>query len=590
MSVEQKKETVQLMHALRGFNKKISSELDYKHASELLLRESVNLLKSDYALLLWVRENDHQLHFEKSLGFSRSFKNRIIDKKDTLNKFLKYRSSVLFISKNENLYHLVKQSAFLTEMTGFTAFQLAIRLHVNNVPLGLLLLSGPLTELIAHPKVRQLLAELAERAGITLRQARLLYSLKRESLEKDLLLETGRKITSSVNLDELLDLILDQLQQVVHYDKGSIFILDPRSKSIARVARRGPMPLFDQVDFMRKTEGLCNWVMAHAEPVVVDDVSTDKRYYPIYLDTQSEMDVPIVNRGVVLGVFNLESNRKSAFSRRDRRLVQALAGQAAVAIDNAWLFEQLKEKQEMERELRIAKRFQRALLPRRIPQNGQYSFAALNIPSRTVGGDLYDFIEFSSTRTGITIGDVSGKGTPGAILMATLYSTYRGLVRLRLPINQMMHDLNNTLKSRISSSSFITFFYGELDHETGNLSYCNAGHCAPILIRADGSVDVLHSGGTVLGFIENYHYEMATVKIKEGDCIFFYTDGLTEAMNDRNELFGEERLLQFLKAHLHLSPAALLRKVYRVIRQFTGVSRPQDDFTAVFLRANPPEK
>jgi phosphoserine phosphatase RsbU/P len=374
------------------------------------------------------------------------------------------------------------------------------------------------------------------------------------------------------------------LQQVVFYDKGSIFLLAPKSKVIARVARRGPMPLIEEMDFMRKSEGLCSWVIENAKPVVIDDVASDSRYFPMYLDTRSEMDVPIILREKVLGVFNLESNTKGAFSKRDRRLVQALAGQAAIAIDNAWLYSELLEKKEMERELKVAKKFQRALLPRSVPAQPLYEFAAVNIPSRTVGGDLYDFILFADGRIGITIGDVSGKGTPGAILMATLYSTYRGLIRQKLPINKMVSDLNNLLKARISSSSFVTFFYGELAPDSGEFIYCNAGHCPPILLHADGKTEMLHKGGTVLGFINGLEYELGRTILYPDDMFLLYTDGVTEAAATEKEMYGEDRLLEFMTANKQLSASMFLRRLFREIRSYSGENRLQDDFTVICIK------
>jgi sigma-B regulation protein RsbU (phosphoserine phosphatase) len=294
-----------------------------------------------------------------------------------------------------------------------------------------------------------------------------------------------------------------------------------------------------------------------------------------------------VHRDKVLGIINLESNRKGAFAKKDRLLVQAFSGQAAVAIENAWLYKELIDKRELEKELKVAKRLQRALLPRRWPEVSDYEFSALNIPSRTVGGDLYDFVQFSADRIGITIGDVAGKGTPGAILMATLYSTYRSLVRLPIPLDQMMSELNNILKSRIASHSFITFFYGVINTESQILTYVNAGHCPPLLIHADSQHEELHQGGTVLGFIQDTPYELGQVKLQQGDLLFLYTDGITEAQSPQEEFFGEERLIRSLYEMRGNSAGVILRKIFRAIKLFTGGVRPQDDFTAMAVKVGP---
>jgi len=583
----QNKNSKRLIPELKKFITEYSTLTDYSKAVPFLLRSMVNLLGCESVILLGSQKIRNGLYFEKAHGFPKRIPRPVIEALDPLMQLLQHRSNVFFIDQNDRYRRLLQESTFLSRLPKGFSCRLIIKLTVNGELYGALLFAGRLHPQAASPVARALLGELGERAGVTLRHAQLMLTLKRESLEKDLLLETGRTLNSTLNLDELLELILDQLRRVVGYDKGSIFILDPRTRNIARVARRGPLPLFDQVNFLKKSEGLCTWVIKNGRPAIVDDVTADGRYYPIYLDTQSEMDVPIINRDRVLGVFNLESNRKMAFSKHDCQLVQAVAAQAAIAIDNAWLYEQLVLKREMDRELKIAKRFQRALLPKRIPQTDRFSFAAMNVPSRTVGGDLYDFINFSDGRIGIAIGDVSGKGTPGAILMATLYATYRGLIREDKPINKRIADLNNILRGRIQSSAFITFFYGELFPETGEFIYCNAGHCPPCLIRANGEHEILHEGGTVLGFLSDMTFEIGRITLQPGDLLFMYTDGITEAMSaeESGELYGEERLLGFLQEHRRQPATGLLRQIFREIRRFSGLNRLQDDFTTVVVKA-----
>ncbi|NLP11477.1 PP2C family protein-serine/threonine phosphatase, partial [bacterium] len=237
----------------------------------------------------------------------------------------------------------------------------------------------------------------------------------------------------------------------------------------------------------------------------------------------------------------------------------------------------------------IARQLQRILLPRRWPVVDGYDFAALNIPSRAVGGDLYDCISLSSHRIGLTIGDVAGKGIPGALLMATLYSTYRSMVRLPVPVNEMIFELNNVLKDRISNQSYITFFYGVLSTETDELFYCNAGHCHPILLHADGRWEPLEAGGTVLGFVHNAPYELGRIQLQPGDLIFLYTDGITEAMDPQGEFFGEERLLANLREWRRLPVRGILRNAFRTIKSFTKDVRLQDDFTAMAVSVTPKE-
>lgn len=575
-------ETIQAR--LLQFNTQFATLLRYPQAVQYLLSSLPAWLSATKAILLITRENEHVPSLERVHGFRPLTTSATLGRQDPLLALLQSAKAVVALPGSSTRSQPTASSELIKRIDPSFGLTYIIKLRVLGKVWGALLLESPLA---AHPqrkKLEALLAQTGEIVGVTLRHARLLYTVRRAALEKDLLLDISRSINSTLQLDQLLENVLDSLRQVVPYDKGSVFVLDPRSKSIARAARRGPVPLIDEVNFVKKSEGLCTWVLNNGKPVVVHDVSKDRRYFPMYLDTQSELDVPIVHRDKVLGIINLESNRKGAFGKNDRLLVQAFSGQAAVAIENAWLYKELMEKKEMERELKIAKRLQRALLPRRWPKVGDYDFSALNIPSRTVGGDLYDFVQLSAERIGITIGDVAGKGTPGAILMATLYSTYRSLLRLPIPVNQMVHELNNTLKSRIASHSFITFFYGIIHTESETLTYCNAGHCPPLLIHSDGRYEELHDGGTVLGFIHDTPYELGQVKLQQGDLLFLYTDGITEAQSPQEEFYGETRLIESLRDIRENSAGTILRKIFRSVKHFTGGVRPQDDFTALAIK------
>jgi sigma-B regulation protein RsbU (phosphoserine phosphatase) len=227
---------------------------------------------------------------------------------------------------------------------------------------------------------------------------------------------------------------------------------------------------------------------------------------------------------------------------------------------------------------------QQVLLPKYPPRLNGFSFAAMNIPSRLIGGDLYDFIQFTDQRIGLAIGDVSGKGTPGAILMATLYASYRGLVHEQVSLDKMMFDLNHILKKRSTPGNFATMFYGELHADSKILTYCNAGHNAPILLHADHKIERLDEGGTVLGFVENAPYSMSQVELLPGDIVFLFTDGLTESFGPDEEMFGEDRLVDVLLEHRDLQPSTLLRRIYLAVKRFLVNGNPQDDFTTLVMK------
>jgi sigma-B regulation protein RsbU (phosphoserine phosphatase) len=560
---------------------RLTTILFFQKVADILCSQVAKELNSDSAILLYRWDDKKKVQIISSVGLD-NLPSEPLTKRDSLFQLFSGNKRSTFVS-DPTVRNKLDRSEYYSRLKPFTC-DLIIPLRYNRQIVGILMLSKPeKVTTLSKPLIRALWV-LGDRAGVSLKHTQMLMDLRRESVEKSVLLELGRKMNSILELDKLMDILLDSLQQVVHYDKIAIFLLGPNTDEIERVARRGPFPLFEEKQFLQKGAGLVAWAVEHKKPVIVKDVSNDSRYFPLYLDTRSEMDVPIIFQNKILGVFNLESNHLNNFTEGDRRLVQALAGQAAIAIENAWLYTQLKEKQEMEKELRTAQKFQRALLPRRMPEVDGYQFAAIHVPSRLIGGDIYDFIRFGDGRLGIAIGDVSGKGTPSAILMATLFSMYRGFVRLGMSVDQMMHDLNNTLKRRISISSFITFFYGELTPKTGEFIYCNAGHCAPIVYRSTGDITFLEKGGTVLGFVDNVDYQIGRTTIQPGDTILLFTDGVTEAMNREEEIFGDNSLVEFLRQHATVSPRIALRDLFQTIQEFTGSKRPQDDFTAVLVQ------
>ena len=571
----------------KQFSDGLANYSQYQGALRFVMAALPVLCGANRVVLLITREPERWLSFEKAVGFRPAVPAASLSKTDPLQKLLSSSKEMRFVQPDSLIAQTVGQSAFWRKLGIKWTPSLVLPLSIDGKLWGAVLCDTPTSFEARLVNRASLLLEAGRQTALVLRHTRLTYLLRRTALEKDLLLALSRKINATLDLDKLLEMILDSLQQVVPYDKGSIFLLDPRGKSIARSVHRGPTPLFDDRCFAQKREGLCAWVLQNNKPVLVHDVSKDARYFPMYLDTQSELDVPLIHHERILGVLNLESNQKAAFQKSQRKLVQAVAGQAAVAIDHAWLYAEAMEKKEMERELNIARQLQRVLLPRRWPRVDGYDFAALNIPSRAVGGDLYDCIQLSSQRIGITIGDVAGKGIPGALLMATLYSTYRSMVRLPVPVNEMIFELNNVLKDRISHQSYITFFYGVLSTETDELFYCNAGHCHPILLHADGRWEPLDAGGTVLGFVHNAPYELGRIQLQPGDLIFLYTDGITEAMDPQGEFYGEDRLLANLREWRRLPVKGILRNAFRTIKSFSNDVRLQDDFTAMAIAVTP---
>jgi sigma-B regulation protein RsbU (phosphoserine phosphatase) len=237
------------------------------------------------------------------------------------------------------------------------------------------------------------------------------------------------------------------------------------------------------------------------------------------------------------------------------------------------------------RELSEALKIQQRLLPQHVPQIDGWELAVSWQPASGVGGDCFDTIRFGDTRLALTIADVVGKGIPAALLMSNLQAAVRAFASEAIEPQALCHQVNRILCGNIAEGRFISFFYCVLDATAGVLTYTNAGHYLPMLVRADGSVERLGIGGPVLGVLADAEYEQAHVMLGPGDRIVLFTDGLTEARNAADEEFGEERLLRAAVAHRACSAPALQARLTAEVAAFTG-GQLQDDATLMILAAD----
>lgn len=272
------------------------------------------------------------------------------------------------------------------------------------------------------------------------------------------------------------------------------------------------------------------------------------------------------------------------FSTHDIEFVSTLGNYAMICLENARLFQEALEKQRMEEELAIAKQIQQRLLPAHTPVLPGFDLAGMNVSSREVGGDYYDWILFDQRHCGLAIADVSGKGAPAALLMANLQATLRALAVAHGNVAEMVGKMNHLVHASTDLSKFITFFYGELDLEEKRLTYCNAGHNPPLLLRANGQLQTLEEGGLILGMMRDVSYEAGTVSLYPGDVLLMYTDGVSEALNGKEEEYGEERLVSVLRECRALPAAGIMACIHEHVTAFCGDAPQSDDLTMVVLK------
>jgi len=298
---------------------------------------------------------------------------------------------------------------------------------------------------------------------------------------------------------------------------------------------------------------------------------------------------PLRDKEHLIGFLAL-SNKESGFkfSYEDMTLLSTLANQLIVSLTNVRLYRESLVKQRLEEEINLARQIQLNLLPKMAPHGDNYSLIAHNKPSRTVGGDFYDFVEIEDNgQVAMVIADVSGKGMPAALLAAQIQAVFRAEVCNNRQVWETVTNVNNIV-SHLSSSSgkYATLFYGVFKPQTSEFEYANCGHNYPFLIRANGKHELLEAGGTIVGAFEGNQYVAEKVKLEPDDMVFFYTDGLSEAHNDADEEFGENRILEFLRSNHTRTPDEIKNGILQQVNEFAVGDIQEDDTTIMILKVN----
>ncbi len=293
---------------------------------------------------------------------------------------------------------------------------------------------------------------------------------------------------------------------------------------------------------------------------------------------------PLHHRGERYGVLALGRKiTRTAYTVDELNRLSLLADQLAIALENLGLYQEMLVKQQIERELAVAKEIQRLLLPTATPQNDHYELSAMSTPSYEIGGDYYDLIELPGEKLGVAIGDVSGKGIPGAMLMSNLQAVFRTFVVEKDSPAKLVECVNDHLAKSISAQKYITFFYGVLDYKKRRLTFTNAGHNYPLLCRKK-KIITLKDVNLILGAKANIRYEESIIQLEKGDTLLLYTDGLTETIDSDDRLFGEERLEKTLSENCERPLNELVDQIYSTIDQYTQGKPPIDDLTIVAVR------
>ncbi|HJT66126.1 MAG TPA: GAF domain-containing SpoIIE family protein phosphatase [Pyrinomonadaceae bacterium] len=404
-----------------------------------------------------------------------------------------------------------------------------------------------------------------------------------------------KKISRSLDLQEVLNLVMDTLDSLIPYDAAGIFVVQCRDKELLP---EGEEPCVFKSEAVRGYdidelsdlhlklgEGFIGSVAVSGKPIISPDVRKDPVYVNARNSTRSEMVAPIISNDEVIGVFDLESDQFNAYSEDDLEVLMMLASQVAIIIEKVMLHEQLIEKKRLEGQLEVARQVQLELLPARDPELAGFDISAYNFPTEEVSGDYYDWVRIYDDQIGVVIADVSGKGVPAAILMAFLRASLRAATHIGYATHISMAKVNFLLWESIESNQFVTAFYGILDAQKRTLAYSNAGHNPPLLVNAAGTSRYIDKGEQPLGMFRETRYHQYYLDFEPGDVLVLYTDGATEANSPTGEEFGRERLAQAVKKAYDRPAREMIASLQMEILEWTANAGSSDDVTFFVIKA-----
>jgi sigma-B regulation protein RsbU (phosphoserine phosphatase) len=407
--------------------------------------------------------------------------------------------------------------------------------------------------------------------------------------ELSILNDVATAITSTQSLEKIIALIVQRCIKHLKVEQGAVMILDEQdsSKPFQTMIRKQDSTM--EILPYRFDSQLTGWMLKNKSPLLINDLKNDKRFNfsgEMELPVKTILSVPMSLKGRMIGlltVFNKKS--ESGFSPDDQRLLSIIAAQSAHVLENARLNQKEQDLLKMEEEFRMAKEIQLNILPKEIPSINGYDIHAINISAREVGGDYYDFIKLPGEKIVFCLGDITGKGLPAAMLMANLQATLRGQSFTQNSVKDSIKNANILLFNSTASNRFATVFYGVLDYSSNTVTYCNAGHDAPIDIKGD-KINRLEEGGLLLGCFDMAEYEQETKSIEVGEGIIIYSDGVTEAMNEINEEFGEEKFISIIKSNSNLLAKELIDLILKEIKAHSGSVPQSDDITLMIIKRN----
>ena len=413
-----------------------------------------------------------------------------------------------------------------------------------------------------------------------------IHRLRRAVEELSILNDLARAIGASLNTQEIMHTIIHRSLRAAGAEQGVVTLVDEQASQPMKTLIRTAVSSAGHSKY-HFNQALLGWMHINKKPLTINDPRSDERFRGVKWDesVRSLLCVPLIVKSSLRGVLTVYNKKEGrTFTDEDQRLLAIIAAQSAQVVENARLYEAEQSLIRMKEEVRLAARIQSDLLPKEPPVSPGYDIAGISVSAQLVGGDYFDYIPIDATHLALCLGDVSGKGLPAALLMASLQATLRGQTLLEQGAAACVARANRLLHQSTSSEKFVTLFYAILDTEERMLRYCNAGHDDPFLVRASGDSLRLSEGGIVLSVLEQFPYQEQAVPFGPGDLLVVYSDGISEAMNTDQQQFGQESIASLVLQNRHRTAREILDAILAGVHVHVGSAAQMDDMTLLVVK------
>jgi phosphoserine phosphatase RsbU/P len=442
------------------------------------------------------------------------------------------------------------------------------------------------SDLISSIKSGQIAEDMRPRANLRTQLTPEVAAQGRDLLS--IVSQVGIALLPRTTLEDTLKLTVDLVFQAIPAERGFLFLKEDGEIvcKIARGAHAGALPTASQVQISRS---ITSKVIGEGASVLTSDAMHDPRFQAqqsvVLSQIRSVMAVPLASGEEIFGMIYVDNPFHNRFREEDLKVLTTIASVASIKIEHERLLEERLEKRRMEEELKVASEIQMRLQPVAPPKIAGWDMTGVSFPCREIGGDYYDFIQSKNDPyLTVAVGDVSGKGTGAALLMSSLHAAVRAQAQTRRSISEVMAEINEYIFENSPSNKFLTLLYGQLNPQTGELKYSNGGHNPPMLLRTTGEVLRLDKGGLPIGMMKAMPYQEASVFFNTGDVLVIYSDGITESVNEKDEEFEEERLIEVVRHNLSRSASGIRDRIDEALSRFVGTMAPVDDMTLMIIK------